>query len=72
MRRPTIIFGLLTYGTISMAFAAMLQLGMADRLATANVLFRLLLIRLLYAVLEADIQLATVALILFSKQKYSL
>ncbi len=72
MRRPTIIFGLFTHGTIGMAFAAVLQLGMVDRLATATALFWLLHIRLLYAALEADIQLATVALILFSKQKYSL
>ncbi|MCY4266034.1 MAG: MFS transporter [Gammaproteobacteria bacterium] len=61
-RRPTILFGLLTYGSISLLFAATLQLGIEGRIATAELFIWLLLIRLMFAAFGAGIQPASVAL----------
>lgn len=61
-RRPTVIFGLWCYGLISLAFAAVLQLGMAHLLTAGSVFLTLLGLRLLYAGFGGGIQPASVAL----------
>ncbi len=61
-RRPTIIFGLLSYSVISAAFAGTLQLGLNQTLAAGVVFVLLLCLRLLYAALGGGIQPASVAL----------
>lgn len=61
-RRQTIVFGLSTYGLVSLAFAWVLMLGMEQQLAVGTVFVVLLILRLLYAALGAGIQPASVAL----------
>ncbi|MEM9620492.1 MAG: MFS transporter [Pseudomonadota bacterium] len=61
-RRPTIVFGLTTYGLISLAFAGVMHLGLNASLAVTTTFISLLLLRLLYAALGAGIQPASVAL----------
>lgn len=61
-RKRTIVFGLVSYGLISIVFALVLQLGLDDRLEVGAVFAVLLSLRLLYAALGAGIQPASVAL----------
>ncbi len=61
-RRPSILFGLTTYGLISLAFAGVMQLGLTAQMAATTAFVWLLVLRLLYAALGAGIQPASVAL----------
>ncbi|MEM7217333.1 MAG: MFS transporter [Pseudomonadota bacterium] len=61
-RRPTVLFGLWSYGLVSICFAAVLQLGIQGVLVTTTVFVGLLLLRLTYAALGAGIQPASVAM----------
>ncbi|MEM7000762.1 MAG: MFS transporter [Pseudomonadota bacterium] len=61
-RKPTIVFGLVTYGIISLLFAYTLQLGLQGAFTAATAFTYLLILRLLYAALGAGIQPASVAL----------
>ncbi len=61
-RKQTIVFGLTTYGVISLLFAWVMQLGLTQQLAVGAVFLTLLVLRLLYAALGAGIQPASVAL----------
>jgi MFS family permease len=61
-RRPVIVFGLSTYGFISLAFATVMGLGLNKEIIASTVFVGLLILRLLYAALGAGIQPAAVAL----------
>lgn len=61
-RRPTVLFGLWTYALVSLAFAAVLHLGI-NTLVTASAVFTSLLgLRLAYAAFGAGIQPSSVAM----------
>ncbi|MEM1250016.1 MAG: MFS transporter [Acidobacteriota bacterium] len=61
-RRPTILFGLLAYTLISLAFAGVLQAGLGQALTPSLVFGLLLFLRMLYAGLGAGVQPASIAL----------
>ncbi|MEM1105081.1 MAG: MFS transporter [Pseudomonadota bacterium] len=61
-RKTVIVFGLLTYGMTSLAFAGAMDVGLRGLLGAGTVFVSLLVIRVLYAVLGAGIQPASIAL----------
>ncbi|MEM7097996.1 MAG: MFS transporter [Pseudomonadota bacterium] len=61
-RKKSIVFGLITYGIISLLFAGVMQLGLDGTMTAATVFVVLLVLRLLYASFGSGIQPSSVAL----------
>lgn len=61
-RKRTIVFGLTTYGLVSLAFATTLELGLRGFFAPTLLFSALLMLRVTYAAFGAGIQPASVAL----------